>query len=122
MNSTSFLLFLNLLSLSAALLPSISAYAGHPDGIMRGNRQPNPANSKYSSPVEEKRSLLPSKAARLSNGIPCPATRQHHESHHTERSTTYFEELWGDVKPASQVKLPSKRILNLKIAFIEILH
>ena len=83
------------------LLPTALAYAGHPDGIMRGNR-PLHMNSKYSSTPNDDR--IKASAA--------PASMKGRSRNHLQaQPTSYFEELWGNV--AGVQKVPYARLCFL---------
>ncbi len=94
--STPFLL--KILALATLTLPTTNAYAGQPDGIMRGNRHVSVSNSKYnSSPSDFKTSN------RSANPV-YAATNPVRPSHvQTKSHSSYFEELWGNVAGMKQV-------------------
>mmetsp|Transcript_8165 Transcript_8165/g.17516 ORF Transcript_8165/g.17516 Transcript_8165/m.17516 type:complete len:133 (-) Transcript_8165:582-980(-) len=90
------------IALIVFLVTDVIAYAGHTDGIMRGNRPLNLSNSKHanSSPNDETKSnplYIPSRNTIGFNGVKVarfcqPASQQ----------ATYFEELWGNIMSSAK--------------------
>ena len=84
------LLFLFFLS----CFPRTFGYAGHPDGIMRGNRPLNLANTKHNNHMSlDERSKSGGAPSRLMYGIHSTNTARNRQS--TPQATSYFEEMWG---------------------------
>ena len=83
-----------LLVFLAITLPNAYCYAGRTDGIMRGNRPENFANTKYKRIHYEVRTETSPGPARLVPAIHYTANSLQH-SRSNFQGSSYFEDMWG---------------------------
>ncbi len=102
-----FIRSLSSIMVATCFLTSISAYAGHADGIMRGNRPLGLSNSKHdnASPNDKKRHAVLS--ANPVSGTSNHGAKSARLCHPASHQATYFEEMWGQVPTKIQVRYQS---------------